>query len=262
MQKDRTIALFIDVDNGALNFSQYESIINQVSEQGEILYGKLYGVSDRKHKEIVAHADQLGFDVALAMRIKKRGAKALDTRLIVDVVETAAINAGVDTIAVVAGQGDLVYLYRHLKEYSLEVIGTDNGDEASTAMLDMVLALDEVAPKAAPKKPVAKKPAVAPKAEPKAQAKPAEKPAQPKAEPKANADVVDETEELLKQIEKMRADVPETQEEPAVAPQEERLSANKEDNDLIKKIEEIRSASSDDDTDELIAKLQSLFEEE
>ena len=52
----RKIALFIDIDNTALTVEQFDNVIDQIFNSGSVLYGKIYGAVDRKHKEIIEFA--------------------------------------------------------------------------------------------------------------------------------------------------------------------------------------------------------------
>ncbi len=144
MLQGKNIAAFIDVDNAGLEFVHYENAVNQINEMGEVLYGKLYGVSDKKHKEIIAAAENCGYDTALTMRVKKRGQKVFDNRIAVDIVETVVSNNTIDAVAIVAAPADMVYLYRFLRRYGVKIIACDNVDEESAAFVDAVIDLGKV----------------------------------------------------------------------------------------------------------------------
>lgn len=160
MLQDRKIAVFIDVDNCPLQFVNYENALNEISKMGEIVCAKIYGVNERKNKEIVEHATNCGYDTLLGMRVKKRGAKVYDNRITADVLESVFTMPNIDAVAIVAAPSDMVYLFRMLHKYDIAVIAYDNGDEFTSNLIDEKLDLGIVEllppPKKAPAKPRAK----------------------------------------------------------------------------------------------------------
>ena len=82
MLKELNIALFADADNCGLEYSHFDNTLFQLNEMGNVVYGKIYGVSDRKHKEIINDINKFGFDMAPVMRVKKRGSKVFDNRIL------------------------------------------------------------------------------------------------------------------------------------------------------------------------------------
>lgn len=107
----RKIAMFVDVDNLGLSGRQFKEIFDDVNSAGKIVYGKIYGVIDRKHKEIIDLIVNRGYDMAPPMRVKKRGSKVFDNRILIDVMETVVANEKIDTIAVACAPADLVPLF-------------------------------------------------------------------------------------------------------------------------------------------------------
>ncbi len=162
MPKYENILAFIDVDNCAITDESYDNIMHQLSSMGEITTAKIYGVNQKKHRAIIDHAQDNGYEVAMPMRIKKRGAKVLDTRILVDVVTALHTVPSMDAVAVVCAPSDMVHLYRELKKYDIAVLALDNGDDATNALIDEPLDLGVVVelklPK--PKKPAVAKPLV------------------------------------------------------------------------------------------------------
>lgn len=152
MLRDRKIAVFIDVDNCPLQFINYETALNEIAQMGEIVCAKVYGINERKHKEILAHATNLGFDTLLGMRVKKRGAKIFDNRITADVLEAVFTMPSIDAVAIIAAPSDMVYLYRMLHKYDVAVIAYDNGDEFSSNLIDEKLDIGIVELLPAPKK--------------------------------------------------------------------------------------------------------------
>ncbi len=312
MQKYNNILAFIDVDNCAMTEESYDNIIKQLTELGDITTAKIYGVNQKKHRVILEHASDNGFDVAMPMRVKKRGAKVLDNRILVDVMTSLYSVASVDAVAVVCAACDMVPLYRELKKFDIAVLALDNSDDATNALIDDVLDLGIVEeirlPRTRAVKPVAVKPLAAetkPAETKPAEAKPVEakpveaKPVEAKpvesasVEQPASTDGLGETEMLLAEIARLREEnnamqnapeqpttiVEEAQElqelvdeiqseeaQPApevVAEPADRSLAldSKEDGDLLKRIEAIRSGAEGDD-EELVARLKQLLLED
>ena len=71
----RKIAMFVDVDNLGLSGRQFKEIFDDVNSAGKIVYGKIYGVIDRKHKEIIDLIVNRGYDMAPPMRVKSAEAR-------------------------------------------------------------------------------------------------------------------------------------------------------------------------------------------
>ncbi|MCM1043294.1 MAG: NYN domain-containing protein [Corallococcus sp.] len=163
MLANKNIAVFIDVDNCGLEYEHYENALNEVSQFGNVVSVKLYGVSDKKHRDILVDANSQGFDVTMPMRVKKRGSKVFDVRIAVDVVETVITSPAVDAVAILAAPTDMVYLYRLLKKYNVSIISLDNADEDSMKLVDETIDVGKVEPikppvkRKAPQKPFAPK---------------------------------------------------------------------------------------------------------
>ena len=219
MLRDRNIAFFIDVDNVGLTSEKYAEIIQRLSGMGSLLSGKIYGAGERKHKEIYADADTKGYATVRPMRVKRRGRKDFDSRIFVDVVDAVTRAPSLDAVCIVAQPTDLVHLYSYLHGRGLKIIALANADEASNALIDEVLNVELDAPVKTPNKP-SKKPApkVAPAPEKKEKVDPQPAPA-------VKDDELDRTDELLREIERLKANAsPEPEEEPTpeeVVPVEE-----------------------------------------
>ena len=293
MLHNKKIAFFIDVDNVQLKSEHYANVVEQLNAMGKILYGKIYGAGERKHKEIYADAAAHNYDTDRQMRVKRRGKRDFDSRIFVDVVDAVAKAPTLDAVCIVAQPTDMVYLYSYLRRRGISVIALDNVDEQSREFVDEFVDLGIVEeiklPTSKPQKAApAKKaePAPAPKAEP---AK-----AEPKKQAPANADV-DRTEELLREIERLRAlasDEPSKAEpvveEPAVEEPVEEVAApttpvaeevhapeqepakpaskprtqytSQNDGDLIRRIEELRRNNEGGDPDDLIDEIRKLLD--
>jgi hypothetical protein len=146
MRRERAFALLVDVDNLNIGLDLFESIIGQVQAKGDILYGKVYGYTDRKSKILLDTINKQGFDIVPPSRSKKRGKSSIDTRQIIDAVSIAAINKNIDSICVVAGDGDLVPLFSKLKELGMFVMGGFNENEDNANMCHELIAVSLNAP--------------------------------------------------------------------------------------------------------------------
>ena len=265
MLRDRNIAFFIDVDNVGLKSENYANILEQLNGMGTVLTGKVYGAGERKHKEIYDDAELRGYRMERPMRIKRRGRKDFDARIFVDVVDAVNKAPAIDAVCIIAESTDLVYLYSYLHSRGIKIIALDNADEASNAFIDEVIDSGLVVELKLPKT----KPAT------KTAAKPAEEPASApvKEQPQASAQGIDRTDELLKEIERLRslaatpAEEPKAEpvakpapveepvvEAPAAEPAQEKAAPRAaytpaNDSDLIRRIEDLRRTNSGDDED-------------
>ena len=139
MLKELNIALFADADNCGLEYGHFDSTLFQLNEMGNVVYGKIYGVSDRKHKEIINDINKLGFDMAPVMRVKKRGSKVFDNRILIDVMDEVLSNGNIDAVCIVAARADMVPLYSRLHKLGVKIVALDNVDDESLAFVDEVL---------------------------------------------------------------------------------------------------------------------------
>ena len=140
----RKIALFIDIDNTALTVEQFDNVIDQIFNSGSVLYGKIYGAVDRKHKEIIEFAQSKGFDMAPVMRVKKRGSRVLDPRILLDALEMTVTNNNIDAVAIVCAPGDMVPLFAKLREYGVYIMANGDLDEESLYFVDETINLEGV----------------------------------------------------------------------------------------------------------------------
>ncbi|MBR5250780.1 MAG: NYN domain-containing protein [Clostridia bacterium] len=139
MQNEINIALFIDVDNCGLTAETFNNAIAEVKERGNLVYGKVYGLSDRKHTSIITTASNLGFDTATVMRNKKRGKKDFDQRIFIDVMETVLNYNHIDTVCIISAPTEMVYFYSKLHQLGVKVIALDNVDDDAVALIDDVI---------------------------------------------------------------------------------------------------------------------------
>lgn len=140
----RKIALFIDIDNTALTVEQFDNVIDQIFNSGSVLYGKIYGAVDRKHKEIIEFTQSKGFDMAPVMRVKKRGSRVLDPRVLLDALEMTVTNNNIDAVAIVCAPGDMVPLFAKLREYGVYIMANGDLDEESLYFVDETINLEGI----------------------------------------------------------------------------------------------------------------------
>lgn len=139
MLKGKNVALFIDVDNCSLNFSHFDNAVNYIKESNNLIYGKAYGVSDKKNKEIIEATTKLGFDTACPLIKAKRSTKLLDNRIIIDVLDTVLSLNHIDTVCIIAAPADMVYFYSKLRAYDISIMALDNVDDDSLAFVDDII---------------------------------------------------------------------------------------------------------------------------
>ena len=287
MFEESNIAFFIDVDNCGLTNEHYAYIIEKLQRMGRIFRGTVYGAGQRKHKEIYAHADEKGFDMVGPMRVKRRGRKDFDSRIFVDVVDAVRRAPSIKVVCIVAQPTDLVHLYKYLHGYDIKIVALANGDEASNAYIDEVLDLGIVPQAKAPKKKPAAKPAPKASAPQKAEPTPATNDESAKKPAAATSDV-DRTEELLREIARLKElandeqakpvneepaveeepvkEVPAPKAEPAPAKEPEKEPARprtqyaSNDSDLVRRIEELRRNNEGGDSDELLEEIKKLLD--
>lgn len=250
MLNELNIALFADVDNCGLEYSHFDNTLFQLKEMGDVVYGKIYGISDRKHKEIINDINKFGFDMAPVMRVKKRGSKVFDNRILIDVMDVVLSNSNIDAVCVVAARADMVPLYSRLHKLGVKIIALDNVDDESLAFVDEVLDIGLVDVIKLPKPPVNNH-------------VPAAAPAQKQAEVPIGTDTNPKEEvknEVVEQVEQT-AEVADDKEEQAV---QSAVSAKPdEDVEILKQIEEVKAqqtAVSNDD-EQLLDEIKKLLEE-
>ena len=140
MVNQKRIALFVDIDNMPLNKKHVDNIITQLEKSGEIVYAKIYGVTDRRHREIICDAVARGFETVPPVYPTRRGStKVFDIRILVDLCELFATNKSIDGVAIVANPAHQVYLFSRLKRNGIKIFACDNLDEDSAKFVDEFL---------------------------------------------------------------------------------------------------------------------------
>ena len=194
MLQNRHIAAFIDVNNMALEAEHYENVLTQLTDMGEIVSVTLYNVTDKKHKKIIADAESRGFTIQRAPLGKRFVKKLFDNRIFVDVVDAVNLARVIDTVCIVAAPTDMLYLYSYLRNRGIKIVACDNVDENSLALVSEIVDLGKVL-EIKPAKKVGVK---------------AEQPAAEQVVPEDVKQELDRTDELLKEINRLRENADET----------------------------------------------------
>lgn len=272
MLTNKKIALFMDVDNVAIDKDEYQSALYQLGELGEILYGKVYGITDRKNKEISNSVLSKGYEVSPPLRVKKRGSKVFDYRIIVDIMEKVLQNNTVDTVAIFAAPTDLTWLYAKLRAYGISIIALDNNDEENAALVHQLMDIGIVEKL----KPLKKAPTVPAQPKEKPQEKPQQKAVKEevkKEEEVLTAPLMDTINKILAEAEseQPKEEVKETvsqvikpvaQEKPVIKETPKSQKAFDE-VQVLKEVENIKNTPKivDDENAELLEKIRKLIED-
>lgn len=153
MNNQNRIALFVDIDNMPLGKQHIDRIISRLEESGEIAYAKFYGVTDRRHRDIICDIAARGFEMAPPVNPKKRGStKVFDNRILVDLCELVFTNTSVSSVAIVANPTNMVHLFARLKREDVGIYACDNLDDDSLAFVDEILRFGYDDPNTAAKK--------------------------------------------------------------------------------------------------------------
>lgn len=287
MLRDRKIAVFIDVDNAALDNEFYAKIMNQIRAMGEIVCASVYNTSERKHKLVIEDARQHGYSIMLSATGRRRSRKTFDSRIFVDVAALVTRNTAVDTVAIISAPTDLVYLFSYLRRLGLQIIAGNDLEEQSAALVSEKLDLGRPvkakpvrraeAPKKAPAKPAPAKPAPARPAPARREEQNTDKTEEllrqierlredyestakrdePKRRAKAEPNIVDETRNLIDKISELQDEQDESADD-ANGPRAVYVSQN--DSDLIRKIEELRRQNQGNESDDLVAEIKKLLD--
>ena len=140
MSNQNRIALFVDIDNMPLNKEHIDNLISQLEKSGEIVFAKFYGVTDRRHRDIICDAVARGFESVPPVNPKKRGSiKVFDNRILVDLCEMVFTGVAINTVSIVAYPINHVQLFAKLKLKDIAIYGCDNLDDDSLKFVSKVL---------------------------------------------------------------------------------------------------------------------------
>lgn len=125
---EKKYALFIDGDNISPSF--LESIILEVSKDGDILTKRLYG--DWTTPNMNGWKSRLEKVPIRPVQQFRNGPNATDNTIIMDAIELANTNKGINAVCIVSTDSDYYSLALRLREYGIYVLGI--GRENAKAM--------------------------------------------------------------------------------------------------------------------------------
>ncbi len=158
--KKMKLALLCDIDNAQISVDAFNAVTEKFGKDAEIVTGKLYGYSDRRHKGFSEVVNASCFEIAGTMRYKKRSSQ-MDVRILIDAVALAQ-ESYIDGFVIVAGAGDFAPLLAYLKSKGKYVAGAFANPE-NALYCDETVELPEEAKEEKPEKAKVEKPAPAAK---------------------------------------------------------------------------------------------------
>lgn len=129
MNKDKHIALLIDIDNVEVSLDNFNEIMAILREYGNLDYIKLYGYNERRHTNWGEVISYNGIDTCSTMRFRKRNKSQIDLRQVVDALSIDYSQPSINTFCIIAGKGDLVPLLATLRlhgKYLLDVMSFES----------------------------------------------------------------------------------------------------------------------------------------
>jgi uncharacterized LabA/DUF88 family protein len=118
------IGVFIDIDNTGAQIINVQEIVSVLKNQGTIVYGKLYGLSDVLAAQFDEIVRENRFETAAKMRMKATNQSMIDVRVVVDVL-TMAEGGDFDTVFLWLGEGDLLAVFAQLNELGVKTMTVD-----------------------------------------------------------------------------------------------------------------------------------------
>lgn len=274
MSNQNRIALFVDIDNMPLTKEHIDNIVNQLEQSGDIVFARFYGVTDRRHRDIICDAVARGFETVPPVNPKKRGStKVFDNRILVDLCELVYTNMSISSVAIVANPTNLVHLFAKLKKEDIGIYACDNLDDDSLLFVDEILQFGYDDPNTAAKNRQPQREESAAQAE---EVKPQVEEVEAVEEETTAAQEVEETfeqaEETAEQAEPQEVAEETAEEQPAEeAPVEEAHVAEEpvEDDsddslDILRQIQQMKEdipSSEEEEDAELIEKIKKLLDE-
>lgn len=142
MERDQSLAVFIDFDNMALGYKKKTEIdfdigevLGRLVEKGKVIVKKAYADWGRYPK----HKRQFHEAAIELIEIPKRGMtgkNSADIRLVVDALDLCYSKDHIDTFVVVSGDSDFSPLISKLKENGKYTIGLGMKDSTSELLLN------------------------------------------------------------------------------------------------------------------------------
>ena len=128
-------AVFVDLENCGAKVDTLNNILEKVKIRGDILFGKVYGYTDRFSdlKEILLSNT---FVVVPSLRYGAAQKNNADIQLVIDALKTAYSNPLIDSFCIVSGDSDYVPLVGTLKSMGKFVLGISRSEVASTIFIN------------------------------------------------------------------------------------------------------------------------------
>ena len=128
-------AVFVDLENCGAKVDTLNNILEKVKIRGDILFGKVYGYTDRFSdlKEILLSNT---FVVVPSLRYGAAQKNNADIQLVIDALKTAYSNPLIDSFCIVSGDSDYVPLVGKLKSMGKFVLGISRSEAASNVFMN------------------------------------------------------------------------------------------------------------------------------
>src|SRR5436309_4635588 len=138
-ERERSLAVFIDLENLAIGFQnqrkikfEVQKVLERLVEKGKLIVKKAYADWSR-YQAYTAPVHEAAIELIEIPKRSQTGKNSADIRLVVDAMDLAWSKAHVDTFVIVSGDSDFSPLVSKLKENGKHVIGL--GMKGSTSDL-------------------------------------------------------------------------------------------------------------------------------
>jgi uncharacterized protein (TIGR00288 family) len=138
-ERERSLAVFIDLENLAMGFQnqrkirfEVQKVLERLVEKGKLIVKKAYADWSR-YPSYMAPFHEAAIELIEIPKRSQTGKNSADIRLVVDAMDLAWSKAHVDTFVIVSGDSDFSPLVSKLKENGKHVIGL--GMKGSTSDL-------------------------------------------------------------------------------------------------------------------------------
>ncbi len=142
-EKERQLALFLDLENLALGFDKGQSrtrfrierVLERLVEKGKILVKEAYADWDR-FTEYKMELHEAAFEMIDIPRRGQTGKNSADIRLCVDAMDLCYAKEHIDTFVILSGDSDFSPLVSKLKENGKYVIGLAGQGSTSQMLVE------------------------------------------------------------------------------------------------------------------------------
>ncbi len=138
-ERERSLAVFIDLENLAMGFQnqrkirfEVQKVLERLVEKGKLIVKKAYADWSR-YPSYMAPFHEAAIELIEIPKRSQTGKNSADIRLVVDAIDLAWSKPHVDTFVIVSGDSDFSPLVSKLKENGKHVIGL--GMKGSTSDL-------------------------------------------------------------------------------------------------------------------------------